>query len=631
MSVGDGSVFAGRFGLGVNYWPRHAGPRMWERFDEPGMSAELAAMRGLGIDAVRFFALVPSFMPRPPKIDPVMVARFARLCALGSAAGLALFPTPLVGHMSGQNFDLPGRDNRSLWRDPEMVAWQAALVDALVAAAPSEGVHWVLSNELPLWAGMPARSEVPAVRALVERLSRAAKKRGHSVGLGDGAMSEFPSAEVAPLVDWLGPHIYYADLCPARQAHFVDFTLRRLAGLGRPLVLEEFGCSSVQAGEAEQAAYFRETVLSAFALGARGAFAWCWSDFDASTIGAEEPYVHHPFELGFGVLRADGSEKPVCAELRALGGLFRGLDLRCHAPPPSRTVLLVPRVVEHPDEVPFSWQDAGRARRTLLAAYTLACQAGLDPEVLVEPLAIDDDFLARFDLVLCPATQKLRVPTWLALEQAARRGATVYWSYFGGDHGFHQGAWCPNFGPLTGLEHRLRYGCFDLPPPVVELRGEVRLQIQTSIDRCAYDDAYQLARLPIASETSQVRIVARDATGAPSLAEHALGQGRVVFANHPFERYRALEGEVVPDGLVELYRWLGTRLPTAIVGDPDVEVRRVVTAADTLLVVQNRGWRSASLPNLPPNVQLVYTSQPRDGTSDEQQLSPKGARVYRLG
>src|SRR6185312_3458206 len=87
------------------------------------------------------------------------LALMARFAALAHEAGLALFPTPLVGHMSGENYGFAKSDaakqERSLYRDEELRAWQTALVRGVVGAlrdSPSVA-GWILTNEMPLWAG----------------------------------------------------------------------------------------------------------------------------------------------------------------------------------------------------------------------------------------------------------------------------------------------------------------------------------------------------------------------------------------------------------------------------------------------------------------------------------------------
>ena len=60
------ATLPGKFLVGANYWSRGGGPRMWERFDEGVVRAELAALRAVGLDCLRVFALAPTFLPRPP-------------------------------------------------------------------------------------------------------------------------------------------------------------------------------------------------------------------------------------------------------------------------------------------------------------------------------------------------------------------------------------------------------------------------------------------------------------------------------------------------------------------------------------------------------------------------------------
>ena len=48
-----------RFLVGANYWSRAGGPRMWERFDETIVKAELAALKAAGLDCLRVFAFAP--------------------------------------------------------------------------------------------------------------------------------------------------------------------------------------------------------------------------------------------------------------------------------------------------------------------------------------------------------------------------------------------------------------------------------------------------------------------------------------------------------------------------------------------------------------------------------------------
>ncbi len=640
-----------RFLLGANYWSRAGGPRMWERFDEAVVQEELRALRAIGLDALRMFAFIPSLMPEA-RVDETRLATMARFATLAEAAGLALFPTPLVGHMSGENFGFadrpehgwggaPGdpsarRDARSLYADPELRARQVTLVRAVVAALRERPnvAGWILSNEMPLWGGRgeawlggspggTASDIVEWARALLAAVHDADGER--PVSIGDGMMAGWPTRALAGDVDWLGPHVYYGDVDPMRQAFNTDFVLARTRALGRPMLLEEFGASSTQAGEAEHAAYLRESVLTALAAGAAGALVWCASDFDRHTIGLEVPYAHHAFELGFGLLRADGTEKPACDELRALRALVDTIDFPSLARPRARAALVVSDWVER--DFPFSWENKGELRRALLQSYVLAAQAGFDLDVLGEDDAATS--LAGYALLLVPSTQKLRVPTWHALEAAARAGATVYWSYFSGENEFHQGAWCPNFTALTGLKHRLRYGCFDLPGERLTLKGQAVLSVPTG--QTTHPQPQSLARLPVEPAAPGVVSLAVDGDGQLALAEHRLGAGRVLFCAYPIERYLMAR----PDGSARdahrIYRLLADEAglePAYDTRHPDVQARVLHAGSDDLVVVQHRGWTAQvdDATALPRDAELVYDR----GNPSPNAFGPKGARVWRL-
>src|SRR5437763_535318 len=139
-------AFEDRFLLGVNYWSRAGGPRMWERFDAEVVRRELAQLRAIGLDCCRAFAFAPSFMPCPPAVDATMRERFRAFLELAGEARVGVLATALVGHMSGENWDFPGQGARSLYRDEELRAWQRALVTALVedGHASDAVIAWVL-------------------------------------------------------------------------------------------------------------------------------------------------------------------------------------------------------------------------------------------------------------------------------------------------------------------------------------------------------------------------------------------------------------------------------------------------------------------------------------------------------
>jgi hypothetical protein len=252
-----------------------------------------------------------------------------------------------------------------------------------------------------------------------------------------------------------------------------------------------------------------------------------------------------------------------------------------------------------------------------LQSYVLACQAGLDPAVVGE-----DDDLSTYRLLLCPSTQKLKTPTWKKLEASARAGATVYWSYFSGDYHFHMGMWCANFSTLTGLQHHLRFGCFDLPGERLVLKGAVSLDVPTSLGR----EPYPLARLPI--EARDTRVLAHDGEGRPALTAHSLGEGEVIFLAYPLERYLALLADGSQRDAHRLYRLLGEELPPRYpTRHPDVHSRVLEGDGFDLVVVQHRGWTASvdDATEVPRDAEIVFDRGNKAGS-----FGPKGVRIYRV-
>lgn len=620
------------FLLGVNYWSRAGGPRMWDRFDAGRVRAELEQMRAIGLNVCRSFAFIPSFMPQPGALAAGALQRLREFFDLCAASGMRTIPSALVGHMSGENFDFPGQHGRCPYSASELIGWQEQLLRAIGQAGAGHPAvaAYLASNEMPLWGGKSTPETIAAWAQTLRRALRSADP-ARPFSLGDGVMNlkggqnGFDVDTLRGTLDFVGPHSYYGDSDPLRQALNVEFCVRSLRYLGLPVLFEEFGCSSNQAGEHEQALYYREVLHSCLSAGAAGALGWCYSDFE---LGSETPYDHHAFELSFGITAADGREKPVCDEFRAVSALLGAVDASTLCPPTPRAAIIVPSYFN--TTYPFSWEDRDRLRRTLLQAYALAVKAGFEVE-LVPERALD---WRGYRLLLAPATQKLLSATWAALLEAAAGGATVYWSYFGGDYNFHQGAWCSNFEALTGCRHHLRYGCFDLPDDRLVLHGErLALACNTNVGGRPYPRAL-LPLEPLAGHGTEV--LARDQAGRPALTRKRHGAGRVLLLHCPLEYYLAEQADINErDDSESLYRLLATEagLGSALrSSDPLVQLRQVeTTQGPPLLWVMNRSWRARETYLDTPGGRALLGGTPalREGTT-RLPLAPKQVAVYRL-
>jgi endo-1,4-beta-mannosidase len=639
----SGSRFlAGRFLLGANYWPRATGPYMWEAdgFDEGRIAVELKQARHAGLDVLRCFVFLPTMFRSPGELDPAAFGRFQRFLELCAAAGLQALPTLFVGHMSGENFPFPGQGRRSPYTDGEVLTWQAALARAAAGAAAGQSavVAWNLSNEMPIFAGDTDVTTATAWAAQLHEALAAADPQRRPIGTGDGLFgltggrNGFDPQALSEVVDFLGPHLYPTDADPYRHAAWAQLALRQVTWLGKPVVLEEFGASSAQASDENQALYVRETVLTTMALGGAGAMVWCFGDFGPA-VAAQAPYVHHAFELGFGITRADGSEKPACGELRALSRLIERVHPERLELPERRAVLVTPRQLH--EEVPFSYDDRTALARTLVQALVLASRAALEVDVVPEDAllrgAVD---ASRYRLFLLPSTQKLTVPAWELLLDRVRAGAVLYWSWLGGDRDFHQGAWCHRFEELTGCRHRLRYGVPDLAAPDETM--DVFEGPTLSLPVAPALPMFSRARLPVDPMPElgdAVELLATDRRGEPALLRHRVGTagGQVLFLAAPWERWQSAQADVnegdqshVLYALAADAAGLRARYASA---DPRIESHVLHDGADDLVFCLNRSFGRVDCDlDIPGTAELLY---PEGGTAWDAFLG-KEARVYRV-
>ena len=616
------------FLLGVNYWSRAGGPRMWERFDEGAVQAELAQMASVGLNTCRSFAFIPSFMPRPPAVDSGAVSRLGRFFDLCQQSSMSTIPSALVGHMSGENYGFPGQGDRCTYTDPEVLAWQQMMMEAVAGAGAGHPavVAYLVSNEMPLWGGRSDPQTVLAwARAMREAMERKDDQR--PFGIGDGVMNlkggqnGFDLPTLRPVIDIAGPHSYYTDSDPMRQALNAEYCIRSVTHLGLPVLFEEFGCSSVQVSEQNQARYYREVLHACLGTGIAGALGWCFSDFD---LLDDPPYSHHAFELGFGITRADGSEKPVCDELRTIRAFVDAVGYPDLEPPRPAAAIIVPSYFN--TKYPFSWEDRDRMRRVLLQAYLLCAKAGLETELI--PEGAD---LSPYGLVLLPSTQKLLSPTWRDLLAHVRRGNTVYWSYFSGDYSWHQGAWCHGFEELTGCRHQLRYGCYDLPEADCRVHGpDLALETSTMVG-----EPYPRAFLPV--DPFAADVLARDDRDQAALMMRRHGDGKVIFFNHPWEYYLSQQADVnETDSSHLLYRLVAreagvTSDVTCEAAHGVVQARVARTPDARLLWLINHAWSDTTARvDSPGGVPLVGSSLGLPEGSATVELEPKQVVVCRL-
>jgi endo-1,4-beta-mannosidase len=624
--------------LGVNFWSRVGGPRMWSRYDRATVGKELQVLADHGLNLTRSFFFWPEVMPEPDRLDETLLERYADFLDLHASYRLRTIPTLLVGHMSGENWDPSWRAGRDLYTDVWLVARQAWYAEQLARrfAGHPAVAGWLLSNEMPIYGGPGTLESVASWAQLLIQGLRAGGAT-QPVSLGDGAWTIETSgvdtgyrlSTLAPLVDWVGPHVYPMGDDQLRQFWRAAFICDLAGTAGKPVVLEEFGASSDFVSDDNLGHYYRQLLHTSLLAGATGWVAWNNTDFDE--LADEPPYSHHPFELHFGVTDSNGAPKPALRELAAFRTVLDAVDLpRCQRAP-TEVALVIPA---HVDTVyPFTDErERPIALRAIEQGYLAAREAGVPAAPVRESQGLPGD--AR--LYLLPSVKQLTAPGWRRVEELARAGATIYVSYCAGGTDNQRGPWYAGVDQLFGVRHRLRYGMVDRIPD-----DRITLTVANDLGDLKPGDTLTFAAggnpnlrsfLPV--EPTEAEVLATDAQGLPAILHRRLGAGSVVFCTYPIEAMAAATPEVNPEQTWRLYHALALHagaLPLVHVDEPRVLVDCLDRDDGTRFV-----WLISQSP-----APLTVTPRTRDGSTLQDlhteaevptvDLPAFGVRVLRTG
>jgi endo-1,4-beta-mannosidase len=326
---------------------------MWEEFDLDEIRDDMTHIAGLGFDVVRVFARTKDFLPAPSTVDEGMIARLVKVVRAAADAGLKVVPTLIVLNMSGTIWwpawmlDARGRPS-DLFSDPIILRSQALLAETCARSLAGDAAirGFDLANEID-------DAQLPRSRdagcgwgsTLASAISSAAP--GAQIRIG----AHLPSLttdnnmridDLASIVDEDVMHAYplYSDFARSfLDPELVPFSCALTAGLsgkGRRPLMQEFGMCTAPKGSAgrtitddflgapraqylaseeEQAAYYETVLQRLVETGTGGAYAWCYGDYD-SRLFDRPPLANAVRERTFGLVRADGSEKPAATVFR---------------------------------------------------------------------------------------------------------------------------------------------------------------------------------------------------------------------------------------------------------------------------------------------------------------------------
>lgn len=344
-----------RFLLGVNYWPSRSAMYMWKRFDIGEIREDAAHMRALGLDLVRFFLLWEDFAPEIGALEAAALKQFDAVMAAFGDSGLQAIPTLFCGHMSGVNWlprwslseTVPHGRFRTMsagsqapygigdfYRNDRLVGAQLLLARTLgerIAGHPA--LHaWDIGNEfsnmrLPDSPESAARWSATLADALLQTSGVPVTAGIHGEDFErDRHIRPSSLAQRLGFATMHGYSVYSVFSRGRLDSEVVPFLCRLVQSFARkPVLFSEFGnpeCAPKQStagafsclDEEEMSSYACAVLSKLVEIGAIGAMWWCWADYDPQ-LASLPPFDDAPHELRFGMVRSDGTEKPVAQAL----------------------------------------------------------------------------------------------------------------------------------------------------------------------------------------------------------------------------------------------------------------------------------------------------------------------------
>jgi endo-1,4-beta-mannosidase len=272
---------------------------MWRRWDPARIDADFARIAGLGANAVRIIVHPDAFgYPAP---DPDRLAELRRTVELAAAHRLTVQLTL---------FDW--------WGSYDDTAGSESWAQAVLAPYRDD----------PAIAFVEVKNEVdpsdPRVDAWLRRLLPVVREAVGAVPVTVSVTGPDPVARLRALHDVLAadPPDFY-DLHYYGRPDAARATFEQAVSTVAPVALYigETGVSSAPVGsaqdaEAAQARYLATVEAAAVAAGLPDAAPWIFQDIVPSAVPGTAD--RSPKQMSFGLLRADGTEKPAAAAIQAL-------------------------------------------------------------------------------------------------------------------------------------------------------------------------------------------------------------------------------------------------------------------------------------------------------------------------
>lgn len=328
---------------------------MWRELDLGEVRDELAHIADMGFETVRLFTLAQDFLPERECVDERMVSRLVDVARVAKEAGLSIVPTLVVVNMSGTMWWphwMLAADGTpaNLYSDPAVVRSQVLLAHACASALAGDASvrAFDIANEIDDAQRPRTREDARAwTSAIAGAIRAAAPDSTVRIGAHLPSLTTVNHMRIDDLAAELDEDVMHAYPLYSQFARsfldpeLVPFSCALTAGLSgrrRASLMQEFGLCTAPKGEPgasitdeflgqpraqylaseeEGAAYYKSVVSGLARTGAAGAYAWCYADYDPALF-TRPPFDRAIRERTFGLVRADGGEKPAATIFREL-------------------------------------------------------------------------------------------------------------------------------------------------------------------------------------------------------------------------------------------------------------------------------------------------------------------------
>ena len=403
------------------------------------MNADMAALQNIGINHIRIFPLWPQTQPSINKLDEKVMKQLDLLVESAGKHNITLQIAPITGWMSGLIF-LPPWAVGDMFRDQKIIDGQKFLAKTVATRYQNNPavLGYDFGNELNVLVSRTAskgstRDQLFSwMKQIYPAFKNASPNQLVTNGIGTGYNNNFDIRNIVQTVDYLAPHSYpyfhgTSSIDPwygQRTTFSPNFIISWCEMVGKPVVLQEIGCSEAWIPVSKIGAYIRLNYFSTWADGAAGFLWWGSHNIDTAINSITRNLPVQPLNTNSSGYRF--SEQEYITGLLTINNK------------PKEYALAFKDCIKTVNELGLSWTDDlpvcyiiipgtvsfDEGMHKFITAYVLAKQIHFDVKLLYEGSPIPTDAAA----VIIPGL-KLIDKAKDVIQSYLENGGKVYQSY----------------------------------------------------------------------------------------------------------------------------------------------------------------------------------------------------------